>query len=186
MSADVSAENSGVLVPPPAGFGRRMGAIAYDVLPVLALLIIGTFPFLPFIGNKVLVPREVGALAYGYWFEQVLIIVLFFGYFWTRRGQTIGMLAWRLKLQRTDGSLPQWREVLIRLAILGLLLVPSLAGYSFIWGHWSDLDARKTAIYVSLLPLLVAYLWMWIDPQRRTLQDRLSGTRVIVTPKVKR
>lgn len=166
--------------------GRRLGAIVYDALPVLALLIIGTFPFLPFIGGKVLVPREVGALAYVYWCEELLITALFFGYFWTTRGQTIGMLAWRLRLQRTDGSLPRWRDALIRLAIVGGLFIPCIAGYWLIWGHWQDPGARQMAMYGSLAPVLVAYLWMWVSPQRQTLHDRWSGTRVVVLPKRKR
>lgn len=186
MSADVTTVSCDTSASERAGLWRRIGAIVYDTLPVLALLIIGTFPFLPFIGNRVLVPREVGALAYVYWFGEMLIVVLFFGYFWTTRGQTIGMLAWRLKLQRTDGSLPQWQDAIIRVATLAALLAPSVAGYWILWGHWTDLHARQIAMYASLLPVASAYLWMFVDPQRRALHDRLSGTHVIVTPKVKR
>jgi uncharacterized RDD family membrane protein YckC len=168
---------------PMAGVGRRFGAMLYDTLPVLALLIIGTFPFLPFIDNKVLVPREVGALAYVYWVEQLAIACMFFAYFWTRRGQTIGMLAWRLRIQRVDGSLLRWADAFKRQAVVIALLAPCMLGYWLIWGQWSDLGARKLAIYASLAPFVGGYLWMWFDPRKLALPDRLSGTRVIVLPK---
>lgn len=168
---------------PNAGVGRRFGAMLYDTLPVLALLIIGTFPFLPFIENKVLVPREVGALAYVYWVEQLSIVCLFFAYFWTRRGQTIGMLAWRLRMQRPDGSLLRWSDAIKRQAIVIALLAPCMLGYWLVWGHWSDPRARQAAIYLSLAPFVIAYLWLWLDPLKLALPDRLSGTRVVVLPK---
>lgn len=157
--------------------------MTYDVLPVLALVIIGTFPFLPFISGKVLVPREVGALAYVYWLEQLLIVGGFFTFFWTRNGQTLGMLAWRLRLQRADGSTLQWREALLRLGCVAVLFVPCMAGYWLVWRHWPDLHARKIATYASLAPFAIAYLWMLIDPRRLTLPDRWSNTRVVLMPK---
>ncbi|HEY4368959.1 MAG TPA: RDD family protein [Steroidobacteraceae bacterium] len=168
---------------PNAGVLRRFGAIIYDTLPVLALLIIGTFPFVPFLHGKVLVPKEVGALAYLYWLEQVVITVLFFGFFWTRRGQTIGMLAWRLRVQSPDGSLPRWSQALVRLGIIFVLLLPFVAGYWLIWGHWPEARARQIAMGLSLLPLLVAYLWIWVDREHLALHDRWSGTRMVVIPK---
>lgn len=180
MSAEVGEVPGGL---PGAGVLRRVGAMVYDALPVLALLIIGTFPFVPFLHGKVLVPREVGALAYVYWLEQLVITVLFFAFFWTRRGQTIGMLAWRLRLQQPDGSLPSWPQVQVRLALVFALLLPFLLGYWLIWGHWQDARARHIAIGASLVPVAVAYLWIWVDGERLALHDRWSGTRVVVLPK---
>jgi uncharacterized RDD family membrane protein YckC len=171
---------------PSAGVLRRFGAIVYDTLPVLALLIVvGTLPFVPFLDGKVLVPREVGALAYLYWLVELAIIVLFFGLFWTRRGQTIGMLAWRLRLQNPDGSLPRWPQVLTRIGVVFALLTPFLIGYWLIRGYLPDKNTRQLAIGLSLLPCIAAYLWIWIDRERLALHDRLSGTRVVVLPKKK-
>lgn len=175
----MSAE--GVL--PSAGVLRRLGAMLYDCLPVLALLIIATFPFMPFVHGKVLVPREVGALAYVYWLVQLALTAGFFVFFWTRKGQTVGMLAWRLRLQRVDGSLPDWRVALARLAIVFALLLPFLAGYWLIWRHWPDRHARVLAMCISLAPIAFAYLWIWIDRDRLAWHDRWTNTRVVVLPK---
>ena len=168
---------------PNAGVLRRIGAIVYDCLPVLALLILATFPFLPFVHGKVLVPREVGALAYLYWLVQLAVIAAFFVFFWTTRGQTVGMLAWRLRLQRDNGSLLDWRLSLVRLGIVGGLLLPFVVGYWLIWGHWPDRHARLLAMCGSLAPIVLSYLWVWIDRERRTWHDRWTGTRVVLLPK---
>ena len=81
--------------------------------------------------------------------------VLFFGWFWTRSGQTLGMQAWRLRVQQPDGSAIGWRQALIRMG--GAVL--------------------------SGLCLGAGYWWALFDRDRCTWHDRLSGTRVVLLPK---
>ena len=52
----------------------------------------------------------------------LLLILLFYGWFWTRNGQTLGMAAWRIRVLSEDGLPPSWKQVLMRLgtALLGL------------------------------------------------------------------
>ena len=138
-----------------AGVLRRLGAMLYDGLIVLALMFIVTAMFLPFTAGEAITPRESGALERIYQAALVAVVVLFFGVFWTWRGQTIGMLAWRLRVQRPDGSALRWRDALLRLAGAGL----------------------------SLAALGLGYFWIWIDRDRLAWHDRWSGTRVVVLPK---
>ena len=84
-----------------------------------------------------------------------MLEIIFFGAFWTRRGQTLGMVAWRLKVERDDGTSLRWSDALLR-----------LAGAS-----------------VSLLAFGLGYFWIWIDRDRLAWHDRWSHTRVIVLPK---
>ncbi|OGI41569.1 MAG: hypothetical protein A2150_00620 [Candidatus Muproteobacteria bacterium RBG_16_64_11] len=44
---------------------------------------------------------------------------LFYGWFWTRGGQTLGMRAWRLRLTRADGGPVTWRRAALRIGALG-------------------------------------------------------------------
>ena len=99
-----------------AGVLRRLGAMLYDLLIVLALMFIVTALFLPFTAGEAITPSESGALERIYQAALVLVVVLFFCVFWTLRGQTVGMLAWRLRVERSDGSTLTWRDALIRLA----------------------------------------------------------------------
>ena len=138
-----------------AGLLRRLGALLYDGLLLLALLIVATTLFLPLTGGEALDRRTHPVLEFAYRAVLVLLIVGFNGLFWTRRGQTLGMASWRLRVEREDGALLTWGDAVRRLA-------------------WA---------LVSLLPLGLGYAWILIDPQRRAWHDRLSGTRIVVLPK---
>jgi uncharacterized RDD family membrane protein YckC len=142
-------------LPDRAGLLRRLGAMLYDGLLLLAVLMVATALFLPLTGGEAIDPRTDPLLEFVYRAVLVLLVVAFFGLFWTRRGQTLGMASWRLRVEREDGSLLGWGDTLRRLG-------------------WSLL---------SLLPLGLGYLWIVFDPQRRAWHDRLSGTRVVVLPK---
>jgi len=170
-------------MPPVAGVWRRLGALVYDTLVIIAVLMVATVPFLPLLHGKVLVPREVGPLAYVYWLWQLAVIAVFFGYFWTRRGQTVGMVAWRVRLERRDGSRIGWLDAIKRIGIALLLAAPFLLGYPLVWGRWADPRLRLLATCISLAPLVLAYLWIWIDPDRLSLYDRWAKTRMVVLPK---
>src|SRR5215510_2581230 len=166
-----------------AGVLRRVAAIVYDLFPVLALAIVATLPFLPFLHGRHFIASEVGVLAYVHWGVVLLVGAGFFVFFWVRRGQTIGMVTWRLRMQRPDGSLIDWKQASVRVAIVMALWMPFFVGYALIWGRWPDPTMRKLAIAVSLLPVILAYLWIWIDRDRLAWHDRWTGTRVVVLPK---
>lgn len=165
-----------------AGVGRRLGAMVYDALLMVAVLMIATLPFVPFLHGRVLVPAEVGWFAYAYRVWVSVVIALFFGFFWTRSGQTVGMLAWRLRLQRPDGSAVTWGDALLRLGSLAILLMPFMLGYWLLWHDWQK-PARTIALYASLAPVVLSYAWVWIDRDALAWHDRWSRTRVVVLPK---
>lgn len=140
---------------PSAGVLRRLGAMFYDLLLVIALMMAVTAVLLPLTGGEAITSDRFGAWEYAYQLLLLAVVILFFGVFWTRRGQTLGMTAWRLRLQRVDGGLLSWADVFKRLgaAAVGLCL----AG--------------------------VGYWWIWIDRERLAWPDRWTGTRVVVVPK---
>ena len=78
----------------------------------------------------------------------------FFGWSWTHGGQTLGMRAWRLRVRRTDGQPLGWPTAIAR--------------YGFAWLAW--------------LPLGLGVLWAAVDPQRRALHDRATGTELVFEP----
>ena len=140
---------------PPAGLLRRLGAMLYDGLLVLALLMVVTALLLPLTGGEAIAPGRHPVLEYAYRGVLLAVVVGFNGLFWTRRGQTLGMASWRLRVEREDGRLLRWSDTLRRLA-------------------WA---------VVSLLPLGLGYFWLLLDPQSRTWHDRMTRTRVVVLPK---
>ena len=142
---------------PVAGVGRRFGALLYDGIVLIALLAVTTFCFLPLTGGEY-VESGGPVLKKIYQFTLLAVWVGFYGLFWTRSGQTLGMLAWRLKLVSETGERVRWRDVLIRLA----------AGVP------------------SLLLAGLGFFWIWIDRDRLAWHDRISHTRPILLPKRKR
>jgi uncharacterized RDD family membrane protein YckC len=137
----------------PAGLLRRAAALVYD-----CVLLAG--PIAVYAGT-VVVLRSGSAIAPNtLWFNAGLLAIpaLFFCWFWTHGGQTLGMLAWRIRLETPDG------------AAIG----------------WGRAGLRFAAAWISLLPAGLGFWWALWDSQRATWHDRLSGTRMVLTQPSKR
>ncbi|OYY74110.1 MAG: hypothetical protein B7Y40_06340 [Gammaproteobacteria bacterium 28-57-27] len=134
----------------PAGLFRRLGALVYDWLLIIALWFVQTALLLPLTGGEAL-PQD-GIVHWLYVAILYLTALGFFVFFWHKKGQTLGMRAWRIRLLDEQGATPALRNLLLR----ALWAVPS-------WGLGG-----------------VGVLWMYFDPQRRAWQDRFSQTRLIL------
>ncbi len=131
---------------PAADLLRRLAAVFYD-----GLLLTGLFMVLTLI---LVLARGGEAIPAGSWWFGIALLgtnFLFFGFAWTRGGQTLGAQAWGLRVAALDGGDLNWRQAAIRYLAAWLLLVPP--GLGFIWAWW--------------------------DPERLCWHDRLSGSRVI-------
>jgi len=140
---------------PPAGLLRRLAAMVYDGLLVLALLMIVTACFLPFTGGEAVRWRTFPLLTLLYWPLLAGAVIVYFGMPWTERGQTLGMASWRIRVQRDDGYLLTWRDVVVRLG----------------------------ASVLSWVPAGLGWVWVFFDGERRAWHDRLSRSRVVLLPK---
>jgi uncharacterized RDD family membrane protein YckC len=137
----------------PAGLLRRLAALTYD-----SVLLAG--PIALYAGIVVVLRSGTAVEPNTLWFSAGLVAIpaLFFCWFWTHGGQTLGMVAWRLHLEAPDGGPPNWRRALLRFLAALLSLLP--AGLGFIWALW--------------------------DPERATWHDRISGTRMFRRVRAKR
>lgn len=151
---------------PPAGLFRRLGALFYDSLVVMAILMIaggvvvavlealvaaGLFNYAPYQDAGDLLTRHpIWNPVYTLYLAACWLY--FFVYFWTRGGQTLGMRAWKIVVRNTDGHRISTTQALIRLTTslfgLGNLTVP-------------------------------------LDPKKRAFQDMWANTEVVVLPKVR-
>lgn len=114
---------------PRAGFIKRLFVIVYDLLAIIAVLMLTTV--LNFIAISLLEGN--GLISLGdyvdhsaylnaqWWFklELALVIWFFYTWFWYDGGQTLGMRAWRLKLQSTSGASLTLKQTALR-ALLSL------------------------------------------------------------------
>lgn len=137
----------------PCGLPRRFACIAYDSILLAAVLILATALLLPLTGGRAI---ESGSNLY-----RAYLAACCFGYFawqWIHGGRTLGMRAWRVKIESTTGTAPTWSQSGLRFA--GALL--------------------------SWLLLGTGFLWSLVDSQQRGLPDLLSGTRLLVTERSQR
>ncbi|MBU3825528.1 MAG: RDD family protein [Candidatus Oceanisphaera merdipullorum] len=111
---------------------RRFAAWLYDLLVVVSLLMVAGFIYF----GLTALALELGWISLGghqdmaamlgasHWYQLCLLAVALFFYcwFWRTSGQTIGMRAWRLRVQNIDGSRLRWAQCVIRAAcaLLGL------------------------------------------------------------------
>lgn len=123
---------------------RRLACNLYEVLLLLAVLFVAAFPIAALTGK---LPPEVGiAVLRLYLF---LVAGLYFALFW-RKGQTLAMKTWRIRLVAATGSVPSRTQVWLRYGLACLNL--ALLGI----GWW-------------------AALWR---QDRQFLQDGIAGTRL--------
>jgi uncharacterized RDD family membrane protein YckC len=111
----------------PAGLLRRLAALAYDSLIVLALWLTAAVPFV-WIANGA--PQGL-LMRLAFQLYLLAIAFAFFGWFWVHGGQTLGMRAWRLRIVDNDGRAVTWAQATKRFAaaILSLLC----AGIGLLW-----------------------------------------------------
>lgn len=103
-----------------------MGAILYDSLLVLALMFLGTLPFVAVREGESVAP---GNLAYQ--LTMLLVVYLFFIGFWAGYGRTLGLQSWRLRIEAMDGRKPSLWQATLRFFAAILSWLP--AGLGFWW-----------------------------------------------------
>jgi uncharacterized RDD family membrane protein YckC len=160
-----------------AGLLRRLAAAAYDGILAVALLLVYSALLLPFSRGEAITVDRFGALAYAYHAGSAAILAAYFGLSWRRRGQTLGMKAWRLRLETADGARPGWRAIGARLLVAAALYLLAIGGLLMHAAHRAGIVATVAA----LLPL-VASFGLELATRAGTLEDRASRTRVVLEP----
>ena len=108
------------------GLGRRLGAVGYDAILVVAVWFVATAALLPFSGGEAIAPGQG-------WYEAYLLAVAFgyFGWFWTHGGQTLGMRSWRIRLVGDARGGATWGQAGLRFA--GACISWLAFGAGFLW-----------------------------------------------------
>ena len=128
------------------GFLRRLGAQFYDALLLLALWFLATALALPFNRGE--------AFSSSQWFYPLYLLLvsfIFYAWFWTHGGQTLGMRAWKIKVLDSELKAISWQQALTRFLVAML----------------------------SWLCLGLGFIWCLIDRQHMTWHDKLSNTRLV-------
>ncbi|HIF55229.1 MAG: RDD family protein [Methylococcales bacterium] len=125
------------------GFFRHLAIMVYDTFLLLASLFLATGIIVPFNQGEAFTSTQ-------YFFPLYLLSIsfLFYGWFWTHGGQTLGMMAWKTKVLTFDRQPITWKQALIRF-----------------------LTANISWLFFGL-----GFIWQLVDKQQHTWHDRLSKT----------
>jgi uncharacterized RDD family membrane protein YckC len=132
--------------PSAPGFLRRLAAACYDAFLLLAIWFFATAIALPFNAGQAFASDQ-----FFYPLYLLSISFVFYGWFWTHGGQTLGLRAWKIKVSTLDGQSLNWRQ----------------AGIRFIGG------------LLSWACLGLGFFWCLFDKNRQCWHDYLSKTRLV-------
>ena len=133
------------------GLLRVLAAIFYDLWLIAALWFLGVI-------IDTLLRQEPGGNYLLLWTWWALSPLLFFGWFWTHGGQSLGMRSWRIRVVDSEGEAIGW-------------------GQAF---------KRCIAALFSWLALGLGFVWILFDRDGCSWHDRLSGTYLVMTEKRKK
>ena len=160
----------------PAGLLRRLAALFYDLLLALALAFVATFAMLPLTRGEAILASTPGLVGHAYHALIAFVAFAYFGWSWTRGGQTLGMRAWRIRLESADGRPLRWPAALARFVLGAATAWLAALGAWYLRNPGNALEAGGAAALVA--PLVANFAWAAFDAAGRTLIDRAVGSRV--------
>ena len=144
----------------PAGLSRRLTSLTYDCFLLFAMTIAYGVLIL---SGQILVLGVEDASSYApkaleQWSSMLGLYAVLSSYFiisWRKKGQTLGMKSWRIKLETNEGDPPSPNQCLAR-----CLLAP-----------------------ISLVIGGVGFFWCLLPPNYSCLHDLITSTRVVQVPR---
>lgn len=131
----------------PPGLFRRLAVIIYDAFLLIAVLFFATIVLLPFQQGNAFEPNS-----WLYSLYLLFVSFLFYAWFWTRGGQTLGLLAWKLRVVNKDGQPISWQQAALRYS--SACLSWGLFGLGLIWMlvnkdrlMWHDLISKTHLVW---------------------------------------
>lgn len=168
----------------PISLHVYLGVLLYDALLVLGLLFVATILYMiPYFltteidsdnASNLNTTALQSALYKSYLFS---IWFLFLAWFWTRGGQTLGLKAWKARVEKIDGSpLGLW-SVLFRFLSS---LAPWFVAF-FLYHLLGKIELISEYKYWILLLGFASVIWSIFDKDSLSLHDRFSETRIVKT-----
>ena len=162
----------------PAPLWRRLIAAVYDGLLLLGLWMAAAL-------LDLLVRDQLFGLPRQWLWLQCFYFVIglgFFGWSWTRGGQTLGMRAWRLQVRRLDGSALRWPIATLRYSTMLITWMAATLPLLLLIPRYAAQPALVTTAVAAALLVLASAVQMLTESRRRALCDWISGTEVVVVP----
>lgn len=169
-----------------AGVWVRLAAVLYDGMLLLAMLflvgtilaVLGTI-FFGQVGSNASEAKELPK-----WYRYLVLspsfvvtLVGFYGVFWRKTGQTLGMQTWRLQVITSDGGLLGWGRSAVR--ILCACIIPAVCAVIGGLIHRSYNGMAFSGVFGFLLN----YLFCFVHPKGLAVHDLLSNSVTMRIPR---
>jgi len=159
----------------PASLARRLGALLYEALLLVAMALIAGFAFLPLISQAMstaAAPSVPPPFARTMLFCALAgLAALYYTWCWSEGRRTLPQKTWRIRIVGEDLRPIARRTALLRYLAAWIGPAAALALYA-------ALPASPFRRY-ALLMAVVNYAFALVDHDRRFLHDRVAGTRVV-------
>ncbi len=123
---------------------RHIAVIAYDLFLLIAVLLVAALIVVAVNGGQAISTGNPFFLSY-----LILVSFLFYGWFWTHGGQTIGMRSWKVRIISHGDNI-----------------------------SWNQCFRRFITALISYPILGIGLWWQYISHTRATWPDLCSGTRL--------
>ncbi len=127
------------------GLFRHLIIIIYDSLLLISVLLLASLTAVALNGGEAISQGNPFFITYLFG-----VSFIFYGWFWTHGGQTLGMRSWKVRIITSDGADLTWQRAFIRFTITVL----------------------------TWLPFGVGFWWQYLAKDRLSWADKMSGTRL--------
>jgi uncharacterized RDD family membrane protein YckC len=167
--SDAAAPAAGPAVSSAPGLARRLACFLYEGVLLFGIVMIAGLAY-----SVVTDQRHALQGAPGMRLFLFVVLGLYFVYFWSRRGQTLAMQTWHIRLVTRDGRVPRWPRALARYVLAWLWFVPALALL-----HLAGLKGGLATSVVVLVGVLAYAAMTRLHPERQYWHDAVCGTRLV-------
>jgi uncharacterized RDD family membrane protein YckC len=151
---------------------RRIAALPYEGLLLLALVLIASFPIAGLKGAALV---GTGHVIYQAWL--VVVTGAYFIWQWQKSGQTLAMKTWRFRVvSQKNGATLRWRHAGLRFVVAALFFGPACVGILLLFFP-TRLSPLVTAWF--FFPLMATLLYARFDGDKQFLHDRIARTRLV-------
>lgn len=151
------------------GLWRRMACFAYEGVLLFGVLMVAGYLFSSLTQQRHALEGRHGLQAFLF-----VVLGIYFGWFWSRGGQTVAMKAWHIKLVDLNGLSVSQSRAVARYLMSWLWFTPALIVV------WLSGVRSPSGAFMALGLGVVAYAMLaLLLPSRQFLHDIACGTRLV-------
>ena len=148
---------------------RRLSCFLYEGVLLFGVVMVAGFLFATITKQRHALVGTAGLQAWLF-----LVLGAYFVVFWTRRGQTLAMQTWQIRLLTLDGHVVSWRRAVCRYLLAWMWFMPALVGLRL-----AGLSS-PAPVFSALGAGVLAYAGLArLHPQRQFWHDAVCRTCLI-------